>query len=176
MIYTGILALVVLLTSLVLWHEYERTRLSGAEGELKRIDMPQEATEAVARFAWLCGMTRDKLKIMGALYDDYFSEAVLAFTFGGAGEDARAEFSFCFDWSMEGFHALMGYELGEGLHVEDRERVVFSTDRMTGLDTALPPEVLEGWMTEAFRGQCPDAVASDVRHTSQGMTIRFKFR
>lgn len=175
MIYTGILALVVLLTSLVLWHEYERTRPSGAEGELKRIDMPQEASEAVARFAWLCGMTRDKLKIMGVLCDDYFSEAVPAFTFGGAGEDARAEFSFCFDWSMEGFHALMGYELGEGLHVEDRERVVFSTDRMTGLDGE-SPEALAARMAEVFRRECPDAVVSDVRHMPHGMTILAKFQ
>ncbi|MDD6050641.1 MAG: hypothetical protein PUC00_05145 [Clostridiales bacterium] len=130
----------------------------------------------MARFAWLCTMTRDKLKIMGALNDEFFSEAVFAFTFGGAGEDAKAEFSFCFDWQMVGFYALMGYELGEGLRIEDGKRVVFTTDHMTGLDAALPPENREAWIMEVFQDQCPDAVASNVRHTPQGMTICFKFR
>lgn len=175
MMYTGILVLVVLAASLVLWHEYGRTRLSVTENALRRIDIPHEALEAVRRFAWLCGMTRDKLKIMGVLSDDYFSEAVLAFTFGGAGEDATAEFSFCFDWSMVGFYALMGYELGEGLRVEDANWVVFSTDRMNGLDGE-SPEALAARMAEAFRRECPDAVVSDVRHMPDGMTISFRFQ
>lgn len=167
------------------WSVFRMCRVFREEAKPQRIEIPGEAREGVVTFAKLCDLTRARLKAMNVLRDDYYSEAALHFSYGSTDQDTNAYFYFTFDWTMIGFHALMGYELGQGLRVENNNSVVFASEHLCGLkawggleDTA-PEEAQEALahkIADTFIQHCPDARGADMRTSSDGLTISFKFR
>ncbi|MGN1368458.1 MAG: hypothetical protein ACI4WX_06300 [Aristaeellaceae bacterium] len=178
-------ALLLIFAIWLSWYVFRMCRASREENKLRRIEIPGEAREAVAAFAKLCDLTRARLKDMNVLHDDYYSEAVLRFSYGSTDQDTKAYFYFTFDWRMIGFHALMGYELGQGLRVENNTWVVFASDHICGLkawggmaDTApeASQQAFARRIADTFVHHCPDARGADMRASSDGLTISFKFR
>lgn len=150
------------------------------------IEIPQDAHDAVSRFAWLCNLTRNRLKAMNGLSDDYFSNAQIALFYGSSDSSNKAEFWFSFDWAMEGFHNTMGYQLGEGLTVIDNDRLTFSSNQISGLKTwgnmqsvqydQERATALAGLVALTFTNECPDAYVKDSQVFKDGLYVSFKFR
>ncbi len=152
---------------------------------LTTVEIPKDAHDAVSRFAWLCNITRNRIKAMNGLGDDYFSNAQIALFYGSTDSNNKANFWFCFDWGMEGFHNTMGYELGEGLTVQDNDRLTFTSNQISGLkewgnmrladyeqDRAVELARLVGL---TFTNECPDAYVKDSQVFRDGLYVSFKF-
>lgn len=152
----------------------------------KVIEIPEDAHDAVSRFAWLCNLTRNRIKAMNGISDDYFSNAQIAFYYGSSDVSNKADFWFSFDWAMDGFHETMGYELGEGLRVQDSDRLAFSSNQISALKAWVDMKSSEYHKDKAleiarlvaltFTNECPDAYVKDSQVFEDGLYVSFKFR
>lgn len=186
MIFLIWVAVTAIWVKLLMYSYEKKQKAAEKKREIRIVEIPRDANEAVSRFAWLCNITRNRIKAMNGLGDDYFSNAQIALYYGNTDENNKADFWFCFDWAMEGFHKTLGYELGEGLTVQDNDRLTFSSNQISGLKAwgnMQTSEYDQNRATElarlvalTFTNECPDAYVKDSQAFKDGLYVSFKFR
>lgn len=82
--------------------------------------IPNDAHDAVERFASIASQTQNILKQNGWMHSDSLARASVHFSVGRADFHSKVSMWFDFDTSMEGFHErFLWYQLGEGFTMID---------------------------------------------------------
>lgn len=158
---------------------------------LTTVNIPDDAHDAVEVFAKLVNKT---CAILDQAYtrDKYFNQVCIDLKFGEDDASSLAEFSFNFDWNMEGFLEAYGYSLGKGFSV-DGEDVCYKSDRVQGLYSWLGAEAMERKRTggvfnahfamaltdgivATFVNNCPSAYVNYKSPKENGFFVIFKFK
>ena len=152
----------------------------------KKMVVPNDAHDAVERFAVITAQTQNLLKQNGWLHSDSLARASVHFSFGKDDLHSKVSMWFDFDTSMEGFHErFFGYQLGEGFTVND-DKVQYESGQVENLQKWLniKPVALSGGGNTAlvdpiavtFLNSCPGAYAELKSIDNTGCLVVFKFR
>lgn len=156
---------------------------SDAEADMKTIEIPDDAHDAVEAFARLVGRI---YAILDQAYtrDKYFYQACIKLRFGDDDISSHAEFSLDFDWNMEGFFASHGYRLGDGFSV-DGDSVCYMSDQVqnlyswldaTGVEKERIGLVLIDRIITTFMSNCPSAYVEHKSYQERDFFVLFKFK
>lgn len=162
------------------------SRSVGTQTDDKEMVIPNDAHDAVERFAAIASQTQNVLKQNGWLHSDSLARASVHFSFGKDDLHSKVSMWFDFDTSMEGFHErFFGYQLGEGFTVND-DKVQYESDQVENLQKWLniKPDSLAGGGNAAvvdpiavtFLNSCPGAHAELKSIDNTGCLVVFKFR
>lgn len=131
-----------------LWKdEVDRKRtMKPPKKQLQLVEMPDDAHDAVAAFARLAHRTYSVIQQMDPERDKYFYQIVIKLNLGADDKTSKANFSFEFDWNMDGFHENFGYKLGDGFTVKD-DVVSYKSDHVRNLYSWVGAAALESKQT-----------------------------
>ena len=187
MIWIAIIVLAVILYVLIKKENRKETKSDPSINKRGNVivSIPNDAHDAVERFASIASQTQSFLKQNG-WWGNPVARASILFTFGADDQHSKVSMWFDFDTSMEGFHErLLGYRLGDGFSVNG-DKVLYESMQIQNLQQWLGiklenisngnnSSLLEPIAT-TFINNCPDAYVESKAIDQTGYFVGFKFR